>query len=478
MKNRNIRTKAALIAAGIFLFVVGLLVPAEAQAQGGSLVVGDVSFPSLRWGEQQAVVEITNNSHYLKFIVAETEIQFDGTYLHPQRRVRSHHVVPPGESDTIEAGILVPGNFGEADIRLRLYDVVDTLDAILPGQKFFEQPFLVVFNIPEGLFPYVGTRITLPPRVENHPYFDNEFSRILMILLSEGKEAGEIATMSDCDTSFVRRQIELMADVGYARKTEDGVELRMTVVRQEEADAAREHAVRLADSLTELIADQIDGLARVRDSLVAAGAISPDSNAFFDPGAVLHHPYPVVGALALWWDLGNVFITRSAPLYIYDGTDLCNAAIPTYMYAVEGGAVVNGHQFYAPIVNRSSFEILFGDTIPAIECDEDFLRYRQRPAAVRWQPTEEYFQTNYVFDSTVVRPAVEAITAGADSLLWRTYEAVRDMAVDQYGHARLDYGYRYWFWNLVATRTLEALVKRGAVERTGNGQFKITALQF
>ncbi|HOZ07171.1 MAG TPA: hypothetical protein PKW75_02690 [candidate division Zixibacteria bacterium] len=465
------------VAAAAALVLLAAL-PQAARAQQPALVIGEVTFPSLRWGQQSAQVPVTNSSDYLKFIVAETDIRFTGAYLNPERRIRSYHALPPGESTTIEAAVLVPGNFGQAQVYLRLYDVVDTLDEILPGQKFYEQPFLVTFHVPEGLRPYVDTRVTLPPRVEDHPYFDNEFARLLFLLLGEGKLPAEIAALAECDTGFVSEQLALMVGEGYVGKDSTGFKLKIPVIRAAEADSARSRALVLADSLTDLIAANLPRFAAVRDSLVAAGRVNRDSNAFFDPGTVLYHTYPVVGGLALWWDLGNAFITRSAPLYLYDGTDLCNADIPIYMYAVEGGPVVNGHLFYAPVVSSTSYELYFGDTIPTIACDPDFIRFKSYPIHVNFQPAEEYRPTTYVFDSAVVRPAVEALTYGADSLLAHAYLDLRDMAVDKFGHPRLDYGYRYWFWNLVATRTLEGLVARGAVRRQGNGQFRLTATEF
>ncbi|HPI33340.1 MAG TPA: hypothetical protein PLR32_08510, partial [candidate division Zixibacteria bacterium] len=110
------------VAAAAALVLLAAL-PQAARAQQPALVIGEVTFPSLRWGQQSAQVPVTNSSDYLKFIVAETDIRFTGAYLNPERRIRSYHALPPGESTTIEAAVLVPGNFGQAQVYLRLYDV-------------------------------------------------------------------------------------------------------------------------------------------------------------------------------------------------------------------------------------------------------------------------------------------------------------------------------------------------------------------
>lgn len=459
------------------LVAVSLMIGAGASAQDSGVMVGDVKFPSLRWGVQQAQIELTSTTEYIKFIVAEIDMSFSGSYLHPQRRIRSYFALPPGDKITVNPSIMVPGNYGRAQTMIRLYSVVDTLDEILPGQKFFEQPFMFVFHVPEALQQRMETRITLPPRVESHPYFDNEFSRLLLVFLAEGKSVAEIAKLAECDTGFVETQIDMLVNENYLRRKDGAVELLVPVIGKAEAEAARVKAVALADSLATIITKNLPRLATVRDSLIKANRMSADSAAFFDPGTVLFEPYPTVGALALWWDLGTTFITRSAPLLIYDGTDLCNANIPTYMYAVEGSGWVNGHHYYAPEASVGNLEINFGDTIPQITCNPDFIRWKGNRAMVQYSVADSDLPAQFMVDTAVVRPAIEAITAGTDSLLFRAYTELRDMAVDQFGHPRLDYGYRYWFWNFVATRTLDILIEKGTVTRLGNGQVRLTGME-
>ncbi len=71
---------------------------------------------------------------------------------------------------------------------------------------------------------------------------------------------------------------------------------------------------------------------------------------------------------------------------------------------------------------------------------------------------------------------VEALAMGADSLLADTYLTLRDIAT-KYGHPRLDYAERYWFWNLTATRCLQGLVERGVVTRRGIGQYRFSGIE-
>ena len=76
-----------------------------------------------------------------------------------------------------------------------------------------------------------------------------------------------------------------------------------------------------------------------------------------------------------------------------------------------------------------------------------------------------------MIDTTVVRTALAALAGDTDSLLVRTYFDLKALA-QSYGREKASYGMRYWFWNLVASRTLVKLHEQGIIERRGNGQFK------
>src|SRR3989304_10436598 len=128
-------------AAKIILFVttcLGSVICAQPEATD-ALVVGNIDIPSFRWGRQTATFEVTNNSDWLKYVTVETEIRFEGSFLNPVRVVHTHYPIIPGEPRVLTPQIDIPGNYGKASLYIRLYDVVDTLDVIMPGQMVFEQ---------------------------------------------------------------------------------------------------------------------------------------------------------------------------------------------------------------------------------------------------------------------------------------------------------------------------------------------------
>jgi len=439
------------------------------------ILVGEIDLSSLRWGQQSTAFEVTNNTDELKFITVEIEVQFSGSYLNPNRRTRSHYILQPVESRVLTPTIYIPGNYGRSQIKLSLYEVVDTLDILLPDQKFFEQPFLITFHIPDKIIPYLNEKVTLPPRVERHPDFDNEFARAVLTLLNEGNTVDEIASIAMTDTSFVQEVVQNMTNKAYVRKKDNSYEVTFPIITVSEAEEAKKLAVKLSDTLATVIENNLSHYKMTLDSLVSVGAVDKDSNSFMDGGSILYRPYPVVSALLLWFDLGRKFITRSAPLLIYDGTDLCRAHIPQYMYAVQGGDTFNGTQFYALFLGNPKYQILYGDAIPIIKCAEDYVLKSRLRQGVDWRYGDEFQPESFMVDTMVIKPALNALDKGTDSLLVNAYYKLRDVAV-KYGHRKLLYGERYWFWNLVVTRTLKKLVDNGVVTRRGNGQFKIDGL--
>ncbi len=456
---------------------VGLATAIGVSAQQPDLTVGDIQFSSLRWGNQTAEFDIVNHTARPKFVTVMTEIQFEGGYLTPNRRARSSYAIPPEETIKANASMLIPANYGHAQATVKVYDVIDTLDAILPGQQIFEQPFTLNFNVPEGMAPYLEERITLPPRVEDHPYFDNDLSRVIFLLLDKGMTPGAIADLAMCDTAVVMNQVQTMMNEGYARiNDKKEYVLAVPFISVDEAAAAKVISDKLADTLTALIAGRVDTYKKYLDSLVAAGVVPTDSNQFYNGGTALYHPYPVIGGLGLWWVLGHQFITRSAPFVIFDGTDICNADIPTFMYAVQGGAALNGHQFYFREPIPTGDKIVFSDSIPKIVCPDDFIKYKRIPKNLRWTFDPDKEPTNFMMDTALVRSALNTVTHGTEPLLVETYTLLKTLAID-HGHPKLEYGYRYWFWNLTASRILDRLVEQGVLTRKGSGTYQFTGMQ-
>jgi hypothetical protein len=434
--------------------------------------VSDIQLPNLRWGAQTAVFDITNNTEVTKYVGVVTDVVFSESYLAPKRTQKTFYFVGPQETKTVNPTVYIPGNYGRASIKIALYDVVDTADVILPGSKFLEQPFSVLYSIPAQIAAYFSEKITLPPMVDSHPDFDNEFARVLLYLINEGKTPEQIADLVMADVSFVNSVLEDMVKKGYVKNGETGYRTVFPVIDVKEAEKAKPVAERASDALAAAITRNLPAYWKVLDSLVAAGKVSNDSNFFLDQGTILYRPYPVVACLVLWWDLGTRFITPNSPLSIYEQTDVCNAHIPDYMYAVRGGDVFNGTCYYYQFRGQNVYRLYYGDKPPKLQCQEGYQELAKVGGKPEWRYPVDGLPEDFVFDTLVVKPALDVLVKGVDSTMLATYRGLGNVA-KEFGHTEEWLGYRYWFWNLVATRTLDKLAASGTLPRRGNGQFRI-----
>ncbi|MFQ5498612.1 MAG: hypothetical protein ACE5FH_02980 [Candidatus Zixiibacteriota bacterium] len=472
----NSRWSGTFVASMILLGVVS-------YAANSGLEFGEVVSSSFSWGAHSVSIPVVNGTDYPKFLSVETEVKFDSGDLRPNRTIRSNFIVNPDASDTLDSPVYFPGNFGTADLYLRVFDVVDTLDDLLPYQLVLEHSMQITFAPPETeAYPevkeYLGVGMTLPPRVEEHPYFDNDFARLLILMIHRERTVQQIADLIGAEPSTVQQAIDRFVSDGYVRSWKDGYELTFPYIGADEAKLETDLAAEVAGELAVLIEANMPRYGKALASLTEAGMLPADTNEFFSGTTVLYRKYPVIGALVLWFDLGKQFITRSAPLAIYDGTDVCNAHIPFYMYAVEGSdKAQHGTNFFNMSRTPSSMQIYFGDKAPQLICDKDFIQKGRTNQRVVWNYDPEFTPEAFIIDTTITRSALNALTSGTAPLLESAYEKLKTIATS-HEHQKVSFGHKYWFWNIVATRALDELVEKNVLTRRGNGQFKFDQLAF
>ena len=455
------------------LAVVCLGLVSGALAQEPEVVVGSIGFPKNAWGKQALPFDVTNNTDWLKFLIVETDVRFEGSYVNPHRVTRSNFVLEPGAKVKVAPVLDVPPNFGQMNLMVRVYDVVDTLDDLSLGKQVFEQPFRIKFPTPEGVVPYFRERLTLPPMVGNNGLFDNELVRLMMVMVSEGKKLSEIAAVCKADSAYVDAvAIDLDAE-RYLKKSGDTCWTQLPVITTAEAKAGKELSDKISDRLIEILTKNLGRRQPVIDSLKAAGVLSGDSTKFVEGGTVLYSPYPLVGGMYLWQVLGEKFIVGSRSLEIFLNTNYCDPKIGAFMYLVIGGDYFNGHQFFSGNAVRSGYNCQFGDSIPLLNCKPGFERKFQLSENIDWTYPAGLSPESFLYDSTVVNPVLRALDEGVQPILQDAIEKLR--AIDkQYRQSDLPMGVRYWFWNLTASRTLDKLAASGTLKRSGNGQYKFT----
>ena len=439
--------------------------------------VSEYDLESLGWGRHYVPLQVINTEEYIQFVTVVTNVSCKGERHSPERKLVGNYPLYGHDTVSMQALFWVPGNYGEFNYKLLLYHVIDTLDELLDYQIFYRDTGSYSIKAPSGIKPYLQKNVTLPPMVGRHMDLDFDFARVMPFLVSENKSAGEIAEIAGCDSSFVIDHLEYMSTRGYYRKEGNRFRSRVPTISESEAAESKKLAIEIADRITGKLSINIDSYWKVLDTLVAAGKIVNDSNAFMDGGSVLYRPYPVVTALSLWFDMGRSFITGTAPFNLFDGTDFCNAQIPYFMYMIEGDEIVSGNCFYAMITSGGSYQIIYGDTIPQITCPLGFMFAPMAGVEVQWEYEKEYFPESFMVDSATVRPMLVHLRTGIDPIMAEAFNKLTKIS-QSYNKAFLLFGHRWWFWNVVATRVIEKLIESGKLTRRGNGQYRFDGFDF
>ena len=458
------KVQAALLMTAVLLITGGTVF-----AQQAEITVGEISMPSLRWGTQTANFTVTNHTDYPKVISVTTDVTFEGAYMNPVRHRRSNYELNPGVDQQIKQPVDIPGNYGKATIVVSVYDVVDTMDQVLPYQVVASQPFSIQYHIPENLEAYFQEPITLPPLVNNSVDFDSEFSRLLFLLMNEGKTVQQIAEMTQCDTSFVLEEQVYMLRAGYLLNDKDGFKLRFPVITTKEAEEVRPIAEEIADELANRIEANMGSYKATMDSMVAAGSLPPNADDFMNGGSVLYYRYPALTGLFLWYYLGQEFIDPTRPLSIFDRTDYCNARNPEFMYAVQGGPYYNGTNFYDFSTMSGHILITYSDSIPQVDCEYNVdLLHRTLMQNIDWKWRNDVVPEPFVVDTATVRAAFQGLMPGIAHILQKGFNEYK-VVFDRYGHTNFTRGARYWFWNLVTSRAIVKLTDKGILSGRGSG---------
>jgi len=445
-------------------------------AQTPDLTVGEIKNPELKWGSQPISFEVTNNVDYLKFVVATVDLRFEGTYLNPKRRWKVNAIVPPLEPLIVTVPLDIPVNFGVAQIELTLYDVVDTLDPVAFGTRVMGQNFQLRFKIPDEISSYLQERITFPPMVDNNPMLDNEFTRVAFTMLAEGKTIPDIARLAKVDSLFVYRNIGELVTKKLVLRKQDAATLLFPFLTTKQAEKIKPLAEKASDQLAALMAENMPAYRRTLDSLIKAGTVAKDSSDFLNGGTVLYRPYPVIAALVLWADLGQKFVTDTALLDIYQETDPCNANVPRFMYAVQGGDVFNGHHYIGISSVTGHYTVHFGDRIAPVRCPDIYPFPTILSQGSDWSFDPQFSQEMFMIDTVVTMPVVRSVSAGSAPIVAAALDGLKK-ELDALGPNMFTLGSRLWFWNLTASRALDKMVAAGTLTRYGNGQYRMESMQ-
>ena len=438
------------------------------------IVITDIDIPIPRWGKQNASFMVENKSDYLRYLAVVTTITFEGVYMNPVRSTRRHVLLEPEAKLPVVTKIEVPGNFGMAVIDFDVYDVFDTLDALIESQRVYHQPITLRFTQPAAMEPYLSRKLSFPPFVTNSRMFDNELCHIVLQMVQEEIEVGDIARRTTADSATVQQLIDSLTDMGVFVRKDGMTRLTFPLVNEETAEKARLLADTLSIELAQSLTKSLAGLPKLRDSLIKAGSLTKDSNDFMGGGQVLYYPYPLVTAMVLWTNLGQRFISPSGPVGLLERNDPCESRNPKYLCAVAGGEFLNGSHYFNLNTATGVYEIQFGGRIPSVICPNDMAATKNLMDHPSWRYPQEEIADAFVFDAALLTP-VMAFFEKEPRVFIVKYEKKFEALVTGASLQPTE-ALRYWFWNLVATATTNRMVKAGTIIPSANQHFKMTLM--
>jgi hypothetical protein len=453
----------------MLICVVGLWIN-PVQAQTTDFELGKLPQLKVSWGRQPVNIVIKNKVDYPKFVVGLTKLSFQGTYLNPKRQWKVNRIIQPSDSIVLPLSLEIPSNFGTANIIFEIYDVVDTVDQISLGTKIFSQNFALNFKIPNELSGYLQEKVTLSPMAGNSPVFDNEFARIVLVMLAEGKPVEEIKKIPRVDSSLVNEFLRVLEIKKYVLKNDQGYKLTFPFLTVKQAEMVKPLIETTTNQLTAIVEKNLGNYRNVLDSLVAAGVAPKDSNDFMNGASILYERYPVISTLFLWYDLGQKFISDSLRLAIFNRTDPCNCNIQPYMYGIQGGDIFNGHLYYTRYGSDIHYYLRFGDSIPRIKCPDLYPFLPILNQGEQWDFEKEYKHEIFTLSLKATQPMMNMLDQGTEPLIQNAKEDLQKI-LSTIGPDMNTAGSRWWFWNVIASRTLDKLVASGDLTRKGNGQY-------
>ncbi len=444
------------------ILVMLVLIAAVAGAQQPSLEILQLTPPEWNWGSQAINLTVANRADHVKFLVIKTDLDFVEPGLKSHREHRFSTYVETGSQINIAPVVAVPGNYGSAQVRIRCYDVVDTLDLILPGQEMFDTTLHFKIEMPESAREWVKRRVALPPRVEQHPFFEDQYSRMLIQFIAAGLSEAAMDSITGCGIPYIHTVNGQMRRHGYIRLGETAYELTFAFISLPEATSGKTLAMKTAGSLATVITENLGRYDGTIDSLVQAGAIVDDPRDIMGSSGLIHDHTVMVSALLLWFDLGSRFVTDGNPLMIYDRTDICNASNMNFMYAVQAGEGLTGRHFFAMLPERAGTRIMYSDYPLELQCSGNFPSRPGVAAKAKWRYDDGDQAKFYALSSGAVRPLLAVLRSGTGEVLEEAGTELKSLAAG-YGREALTTGYKYWFWNLVATNTVDLLKERQVI---------------
>jgi len=455
---------------GLILAVLLIIVPALFVSADDDFKIGPISMNAQTWGTDIASFEVKYTGYEYKFVVATSTVEYTEGPYHPIRHFKKTYFLEPESSVNVELPVIIPASYGKAEIRIVLYDVVDTLDQIFESQKFFEKTIPVEFDAPTRLTDEVDFDIALPVLMEQNDLFDNALTRIVPVLLNRGKSLDEIAYLCNADPTIIDDVVRALVAKHFVVMAGEKVRPGFLVIDRATIDKLTPSIDKATDEIYNIIKTNLPAYDSLLKQLVKSGEVTSDPNDILSGTSILHHKYPLIMTFLLWNILGRSFISDGAPFDIFKGSDPCNGEMGEFFYMVPAGEEFVGKSFYYQTTVFGQESAFCGYGRFGISCEANYEEKAKENIPVQWFFERDSKEMAFLFEtSKLIRP-VTTLMEGTNPPMLDLRTKI-DGTLNGYLYGLYGKGARYWCWNLVVTGVMDRLVENNDIKKEGSGLY-------
>ena len=466
MKNAPRPITYPLNALIVFIALVTLAAPANvfAQEESDTWSIGTLDISGLKWGKQTRRIRIANNSDDYRFLAAECETRSLKPGFVKPRVTRSNYIIFPGQEGEVRVTIDVPESFSKVIVKFGLYDVVDTLDDLVLGEKLYEIEETVDVTFPETLEPYLSLKLRPGGALRYNETLSDDLQLALNLLLIQGKSAITISEIIGLPPEYVTHLIRLLTEEGLVTAPSGWIRSALVAIEKLPFEELDRVVDKLAAEMSETITNSVKDYQKLHKELIADETVAAYGDQAVEGTGILHHLYPVICGIVLWERLGSSFLgSDDGPVQLMKQSSPCEYPAVGYGYILADPAAKDGRAYFHFDTKRQ--RKIFGLGGGKLACYE--------PSAGSRSPNYKVVAGK--------RPILYLVDeARADKLfnvLIKPLEPLRDSFESEsknifnQSKAKFTNAHRLWLWNRLTTQVIDALIKDGVIEDHNRNYF-------
>ncbi len=450
------------------VFIILFLIIISGTGVASDFEFLNVELFSTEWGSQTVLVNLAYHGEFHTFVSGKTSVRYEGDKVRVPRWNRANALMAPGDTIQLKMVLDVPGNFGRGTAVVSIYDVVDTLDALLESHKIYSKEFNFEVEIPANLKAVLDSGVQHPVFADYGQDLNEQFSQLILIFLHRGMSLDEIAQELGVRTDKVRKQVLQLAGAGYVTRSEDIFIPSIAVLGADKIESLMPEIENTAGAIYSTVKSNLDSYDDEIARMVKFGELTSDPNDLMDPGSVLHHKYPTLYGLALW--------DRVIPVFIYNKERLEEDEMPDVqdmLFMVSGHIEDLNDHFCVYRNDKIGRSMICGNVNEPLR---QHLKFNPKSSIVRGVSFGQgNFPVYYTYSPDKVSSAVNVLLEGS----WLAIEGLRDKTDAAFSNLDKSHLHaaRYAIWALVVDQVMEMVNENNLMEKEGTGIYVFQNLE-